>query len=260
LHPQNIVILYARVPLSQRLPDAQRYPARGLHGQIVHDIGRRILRGDLLPGEPVPSERGLPASRTVVREAIKVLAAKGLVESRPKTGTRVRPRQAWNLLDPDVLAWQGEGLPTQPFLKKLTEVRSIVEPAAAERAARRAGAREVSAIRDAYRDMEAALTKREPDYAAFDQADVRFHRAIMRACRNDLLEQMSRFVYSGLLVSFHATSRLPGAARASLPRHRAILEAIRNRDGTRAAEQMRALVESTARVVAGLRRPARPRR
>ena len=133
------------------------YPRGGLHGQIVHAIGREILSGRIRPGELLPAPPGLPASRTVLREAIKVLAAKGLVESRPKTGTRVRPRHAWNLLDPDVLAWQQDGAAPAAFLRKLTEVRLIVEPAAAELAAQRAGATELQAIDEAYRDMEAAL-------------------------------------------------------------------------------------------------------
>lgn len=205
------------------------YPRDGLHGQVVHAIGRQILRGEIRPGEVVPPQPGLRASRTVLREAIKVLAAKGLVESRPKTGTRVRPRQSWNLLDPDVLAWQREGAPPAPFLRKLTEVRRIVEPAAAELAAQRVTARELAGMEDAFRSMEAALTGREPDFESFDLADMRFHRAILEGCHNDILEQMSGVVFGALLVSFRATSRLPGAAKGSLPKHRAILDAIRAR-------------------------------
>jgi DNA-binding FadR family transcriptional regulator len=223
------------------------YPRAGLHGQIVHNIGRQILRGEIQPGEVVPFDSGLPASRTVLREAIKVLAAKGLVESRPKTGTRVRPRQAWNLLDPDVLAWQRESAPPAPFLRKLTEVRRIVEPAAAELAAERASGREVASLEEAFRQMEAALSATRPDYEAFDLADMRFHRAILEACHNDVLEQMSGVVFGALLVSFRATSRLPGSAKASMPKHRAILEAIRGGDGRLAAQAMRRLVHSTAR-------------
>jgi len=235
------------------------YPRGGLHGQIVHAIGRQILSGKIPPGELLPAQAGLPASRTVVREAVKVLAAKGLVESRPRTGTRVRPRHAWNLLDPDVLAWQqdGAGAPAA-FLQKLTEVRLIVEPAAAELAAERAGAIDLQTIGEAYRDMEAALGGRAEDYEAFDRADMQFHQAIVRACGNDLLEQMSHVVYSALLVSFNATSRLPGRAKASLPRHRAILEAIQGRHAQRAVQSMRRLVQSTARLIETL--PKRPRR
>jgi DNA-binding FadR family transcriptional regulator len=248
---------------SPRLSDGG-YPRGGLHGQIVHSIGRQILRGDIRPGEVLPLHSGLPASRTVLREAIKVLAAKGLVESRPKTGTRVRPRPSWNLLDPDVLAWQREGAPPAPFLRKLTEVRHIVEPAAAELAGKRASAHERAVIEEAYRDMESALAGLEVDYDAFDLADMRFHRAILQACHNDLLEQMSGVVFGALLVSFRATSRLPGSARASLPKHRAILDAIRDRDPKRAARAMRRLVNDTARGIEAFsrrqaaRRPRRP--
>ncbi len=232
------------------------YPRDGLHGRVVHAIGRQILRGEIRPGEVVPLQPGLRASRTVLREAIKVLAAKGLVESRPKTGTRVRPRRSWNLLDPDVLAWQREGAPPAAFLRKLTEVRSIVEPAAAELAAQRATAREVSGMEDAFRTMEAALDGQGPDFEAFDLADMLFHRGILEGCHNDVLEQMSGVVFGALLVSFRATSRLPGSAKASLPKHRAILDAIRSRDPHMAAQAMKRLVGSTAREIdASLKRP-----
>jgi len=227
------------------------YPRAGLHGQIVHSIGRQILSGEIQPGEQLPT--GLPASRTVLREAIKVLAAKGLVESRPRTGTRVRPRDAWNLLDPDVLAWQRDGSSSLAFLGALTEVRLIIEPAAAELAARRADEAQLATIEDAYRQMEEAVRGGVEDYTAFDQADMDFHRGIVRACGNDLLEQMAQVVYSALLVSFEATSRLPGRAQASLPDHRAILNAIRGRQARRAHLAMRRLVRSTAREVERLR-------
>ena len=90
------------------------YPRRGLHRQLVHDIGVRILRGELRPGDSLVTDAeadGETVSRTVVREAIKVLAAKGLVVARPRTGTHVRDRRYWNLMDPDVLAWRLEANP-----------------------------------------------------------------------------------------------------------------------------------------------------
>jgi DNA-binding FadR family transcriptional regulator len=227
------------------------YPREGLHGQIVHTIGRQILSGEIRPGEQLPT--GFPASRTVLREAIKVLAAKGLVESRPKTGTRVRPRHAWNRLDPDVLAWQRDGSSSVAFLGQLTEVRLIIEPAAAELAARRADEAQLEVIDKAYREMEEALTDGTENYVDFDRADMVFHRGIVRACGNDLLEQMAQVVYSALVVSFEATSRLPGRAKASLPDHRAILKAIQGRQGRRARLAMGRLVRSTAREVERLR-------
>jgi len=243
--------------LSSRHLSGPGYPHGGLHGQIVHAIGRQILSGKIRPGDLLPAQPGLPASRTVLREAIKVLAAKGLVESRPKTGTRVRPRHAWHLLDPDVMAWRQDGAPRVAFLQKLTEVRLIVEPAAAEHAAQRARAADLQTIDEAYQDMEAALRGRAEDYEAFDRADRRFHQSIVRACGNDLLERMSHVVVSALLVSFHATSRLPGRAKGSLPMHRAILEAIRARQARRAGQAMRRLVLSTAREIERLPRRAR---
>jgi GntR family galactonate operon transcriptional repressor len=228
------------------------YPRGGLHGQIVHTIGRQIVNGDIGPGELLPVETGLRASRTVLREVIKVLAAKGLVESRPRTGTRVRPRKAWNLLDPDVLAWHQGGANSRAFLGQLSEVRLIVEPAAAELAARRADESELQAIDEAYRDMEAALHGSTEDYEAFDQADMRFHQAIVGACGNDLLRQMGQSVFSALLVSFQATSRLPGRAKASLPQHRVILEAVREGQAWRARAAMRLLVQTSAREIENL--------
>jgi len=234
------------------------YPRGGLHGQVVHGIGRRILSGKIRPGELLPADMGLPASRTVVREAIKVLAAKGLVESRPKTGTRVSPRHKWNLLDPDVLAWQQDGASPVAFLSKLTEVRLIVEPAAAELAALRANPKEIEVIEGAFREMEAALGDGAEDYEAFDRADIVFHQGIVRACGNDLLQQMGQFVYSALLLSFAATSRLPGRAKESLPDHRAILNAIRGRQARRAGAAMRRLVRSTAREIESLSEPKQP--
>ena len=111
-----------------------------------------------------------------------------------------------------------------------------------------------------FRDMESALAGREVDFDAFDHADMRFHRAIMRACHNDLLEQMSRVVVGALLVSFKATSRLPGSARASLPKHRTILEAIRAGDANGAARAMRRLVHGTAREIEAFSRRQAARR
>src|ERR671922_619198 len=97
--------------------------------------------------------------------------------------------------------------------------------------------------------MERTAQVRDQDFEPFVQADMRFHLAILHACRNELLEQMSRVVYSALLVSFRATSRLPGRARAALPKHRAILDAIRDRDPHGAAAAMRHLVQTTAREI-----------
>jgi DNA-binding FadR family transcriptional regulator len=243
------------VPRARAAAAASRvYPRVGLHGRIVHAIGRRIVSGDIRPGEQLPTPARVRASRGVVREAVKVLAAKGLVVSRPKTGTRVRPPEAWNLLDPDVLAWRQEGLPRRAFLGKLTEVRLLIEPGAAALAARRAGPAQLASLQSALRDMRDALDLSPPDHDAYNEADIRFHRAIVQACDNEVLEQVGAIVNTTLLVAFNAAIRVPGLAPSSLPRHQAILDAIRRRQPNRAGAAMRRLVENTGRAIRKLRR------
>jgi DNA-binding FadR family transcriptional regulator len=232
---------------------SRRYPHRNLHGQIVHTLGRRILRGDIQPGDALQAGSAMAASRTALREAIKVLAAKGLVEAKPKIGTRVTPRESWNLLDPDVMAWEHDEAPRPAFLRKLTEVRAVIEPQAAAFAATRAGRADVTALDAAFADMAAAVNRRDGvDFGAFDEADMRFHLAIVRASGNELLEQVTRVVYSALAVSFRTTSRLPGSARRALPKHRAILRAIVGRQPERARTAMERLVSDTAREIGQL--------
>jgi DNA-binding FadR family transcriptional regulator len=115
-----------------------------VHAAVVRRLGHSILSGDLKPGEALPNEARLCAdlsiSRTALREAIRVLAAKGLIETEPRTGTRVRPRESWNLLDPDILGWRAAAAPDLDFGRSLLEARHIIEPAAAELAAKRATA------------------------------------------------------------------------------------------------------------------------
>jgi DNA-binding FadR family transcriptional regulator len=226
----------------------------GLHGRLVHTVGRRIVTGSIRPGERLPTAGFARAGRGVIREAVKVLAAKGLVASRPKTGTRVRPPEHWNLLDPDVLAWRLEGLPRGVLLGKLTQMRLIIEPGAAELAARLAGPREVAGLTAALADMRAALDLSPPDHEAYNDADIRFHHAIVRACDNEILEQIGAIVNTTLLVAFHAAVRVPGLARSALPRHQAILDAIRRRQPHRARAAMRVLVQNTGRAIGRLRR------
>jgi len=241
------------------LPSGPGYPHAGLHGHIVHTIGRRIVTGEIRPGEQLPTPARVKASRGVMREAVKVLVAKGLVVSRPKTGTRVRPSESWNLLDPDVLAWRQQGLPLGPFLDKLTEVRLIIEPGAAELAARHARPEHVRELQAALRDMRDALDRTPPDHEAYNEADIRFHRAIVQAADNDILEQMGAIVNTALLVAFNAAIRVRGLARGSLPRHQAILDAIRRQQPQRARSAMTLLVQNTGRAIAKLPRTRRKR-
>lgn len=232
--------------MSDRRRASLIYSKRSLHGQVAHDLGGRILRGELAPGAVLPNEAqfsaSLSVSRTALREAIKVLAAKGLVESRPKTGTRVRPRADWNLLDPDVLAWQFAAGPVTRFIKDLFELRQMIEPEAAAMAARRAGPAEVGRIEQAYRGMEEAGNNSE----LWIDPDLRFHQAIIRATGNELLWPLGAIIETALATSFRLSSAHWDGPIHSLPLHRAILEAIRARDPEAAHAAMQRLLADAA--------------
>src|SRR6478609_226560 len=155
----------------------------GIHAGVVQGIGRRIVRGELAPGEILPEQgewsRMLGVSRTVVREATKVLAAKGLVESRSKRGTVVLPRSDWRLLDPDVLAWLSEAGLDPEFLRGMFEVRRIIEPAVARLAAERATPDELAAIQVPFEAMASAH-----DETTYLEADIRYHSQLVAATHN----------------------------------------------------------------------------
>jgi GntR family galactonate operon transcriptional repressor len=185
-------------------------------------------------------------SRTVVREAIKVLAAKGLVESRPKVGTRVRPRRDWNLLDPDVLAWQIEAGPDAAFLGQALELRRMIEPAPARLAAERATDAEIAALYEANEAMTAA----GDDLDAFMEPDLRFHSLLLEACRNELLEHMSEIFTAVLRTIFAYSSRSSRSYPRAARRHRAIVKAIEARDPDGAELAVLRLIDDTKKDLA----------
>jgi DNA-binding FadR family transcriptional regulator len=209
-----------------------------LYDQITRTIALRILHGDpeaqFLTSE-VHLCRQLDVSRTVLREAVKVLAAKGLLEVRPKTGIRVRPRKDWNLLDPDLLRWQCEAGVEEGFVRNLCQVRFILEPATAELAANHATAEEVSLIQHWYQEMEGNLE----NFEKFVCADVEFHQAISSATHNDLLIRVNNTVLQALRATqdlfrnFHG-----GARRAALPLHKQVAEAVSKHDAAAARSAM----------------------
>ncbi|MBS0541689.1 MAG: FadR family transcriptional regulator, partial [Proteobacteria bacterium] len=158
--------------------------ARNVHSQVADRIGALIVRGEIAPGEPLPSEvkicETLDVSRTVVREAIRTLTGKGLVESRAKSGTRVRPREEWNQLDVDVLRWQLEHADVDSYLAKVFELRNAMEPTAAALAATAATDDDRRLLREAYDAMVAARSNAE-----FVTADIAFHKRLYIASRNE---------------------------------------------------------------------------
>jgi GntR family galactonate operon transcriptional repressor len=222
------------------------YPRRGLHGEVVHTIGVQIVGGELQPGDPLPPEDELVAdlavSRTVLREAVRVLSAKGLVVARPKTGTRVRAREDWNILDPDVLSWRIEATNDPGLYEEATEMRLGIEPLASRLAATRALDDEIAGIAEAFAGMEAGVD----DQAAYLAADLQFHDRIMAASHNELLGHLGGILHGVLRTTFELTTSPRRSRGRALPLHRAILDGIAARDEARADEATRALIADSA--------------
>jgi GntR family galactonate operon transcriptional repressor len=220
------------------------YPGRGLHGEVVELLGRRILSGGFADGETldvVGLEGDLNVSRSVLREALRVLKAKGLVDARPKRGTFVQPRTEWRLLDPDVIRWQFEGRDDSQFLDDLSEVRGIIEPASARLAALRRTDDDIAALEQALDRMSAAA-RGDGDAV---EADVTFHRALLAATHNELLVRMEVVLESGLT----ARDRLVhGAVQDDdpTPAHEAVLAAVRDRDPEAAGAAAGALLAKSS--------------
>jgi DNA-binding FadR family transcriptional regulator len=227
--------------------------ARNLHMQVVEDLGESIVGGLFQPGDPLPGEAQLAGqmaiSRTVLREALKVLAAKGLIETRQKTGMRVRDPRFWNHLDADVLAWRCASMPTGDFVEKLVEMREIVEPAAVMAAARRRSPEQLAEIAEALEAMEEAQDL--DDWAA---ADLRFHEAVLMATNNELLSSLFTVIETALGTFFVMSARTAKNFKYSLPHHRAVYEAIRRRRPNEAAAAMHTMIAESR---ATLRKPRR---
>ena len=210
--------------------DYRQPPERkSMHARIVRDLGMRIVAGTFKPGDRLPGEAALLAdydvSRPVLREATRVLVAKGLVLSRQRAGAIVRPRSEWHLLDPDVLYWLIQSKPQQEFVETLLTVRKVFEPAAAALAARVASDAALQGIAEAYAGMEAAETADE-----LLEPDLPFHRRIAEATNNDLLAYIGNMLSLALRESIKLSSKLPNTHALSLPRHKAILTALLHRD------------------------------
>lgn len=214
-----------------------------LREQVLNAIGGRIISGELSPGDVLPKEDTLSeqyeVSRTVIREAVKGLAARGLVESRPKVGTIIKSRDDWQMLDPSVLEWVASSSSEKEFMLRLAEVRLAIEPGMAGIAARNASSEDIEKISAAYEQLEAA----QGDEDAWAKADLAFHTSIVDACKNEFLT----YIVSAIRKPLYSRRRI-NASLASLlgpddvvepyesvrdevlSRHRAIFEAIQQRD------------------------------
>jgi DNA-binding FadR family transcriptional regulator len=223
---------------------ASMYTGRNLHGQVVSELGKRIVSG-IYPAEAVlPNEeqlcQELEVSRTALREAVKVLAAKGLLESRPRIGTRVRNRDLWNLLDPDILAWRCAIGADAEFLRHLTELREIIEPAAASLAAASRRPEQLVVIRAALQTMEVSTSISE-----WVEADLAFHTAILKATNNPLLMPLAAIIGSALESLLDITARNAGDFKNALPEHQKVFAAIEEGDSQDALHRMAGMLSDT---------------
>lgn len=220
-----------------------------LHSLIARGIGERILGGEFAPGTLLPNEaewgRIYNASRTAVREAIKSLAAKGLIASRPKIGSRVEPKMRWNLLDRDVLAWHRSATDRKAFLLSTQEFRRIVEPGIAELAAKKRTTLQIDQLVAALDDMREAKT-----HAEMVEADVQFHEVLLASTNNDLLVPFNVLIDETLANLFDFTTQRNPRFRQAIKLHEAIARAVIAGDAANARKAMLALLDDTDEIVA----------
>jgi DNA-binding FadR family transcriptional regulator len=216
---------------------------KNVHGNTVDHLGEAIVAGHYgvggsLPPEPMLCEE-LGVSRTVIREAVKSLVAKGLISTGPKVGTRVLSEEHWNWFDPDVITWQSKAGLTPEFLRDLLDLRRVVEPAAVRLAAARATPQDIADIEAAFAGMKKAVEE-GGDYVTFD---LRFHQGLLRACRNRMIVKMSKALGALLRTSFEISTTRKDGPKNSLPLHRAVLDAVIAHDPERAEKAIIVLID-----------------
>jgi DNA-binding FadR family transcriptional regulator len=216
---------------------------------ITNILGREILGGVFPPGATLLGEEEIcarfSASRSAAREAVKILAAKGLLQTRPRRGSRIRPVKDWNFLDPSVLAWLRESTKPRHFIIELLEVRLAFECEAAALAATRANVSDISEIRDAFDAMNAA------SHGSGDpvSSDAAFHEAILTATGNRFFLPLSALIHTALQFSVPTTNALFGHTVGDLDAHGKVLKAIEAGDAEKARAAMRDMLsEVLARV------------
>ena len=226
---------------------------RGLSEQVSWQIGARIVGGDLAQGIRIENEDQLGddygVSRTVIREAMKRLSAKGLVEIRPRTGTRVLPREHWSLFDPDVMAWSREAKPSLEVLFQLREMRTIVEPGAAALACVRADDEDIERIMLAYERMENSVDQ----WDVYIRRDVDFHLEVLYASHNDYLRTLGGLIKADLWSLITVVNADVQKALEALEQHKKVALAIADGDVARAQETMRSMLDvGEARLRSGI--------
>jgi DNA-binding FadR family transcriptional regulator len=213
-----------------------------IHQALARQLGIAILSGDYAPGDAfggeIEASEAQGVSRTAYREAMRILTAKGLLESRPKAGTHVTPRRRWNLLDPQVLEWMFSGKPDERFIRDLFELRGVIEPAAAVLAAQRHDLHDLSR-------MDAGLAgMREHGLATAEgqAADQEFHTALLEATRNEALVSLATSVGAAVQWTTRFKQQRHKLPRDPLPDHEAVRDAIASRKPARARKAMEELL------------------
>lgn len=232
---KNLALSTPRDPRFMGNRPASRATA-GLHGMVVEKLGFLIASGEFKAGDILPNATELSArlsvGRSVLREGLKVLSGKGMIEARPKTGTRVRPRSEWNHLDPDLLAWRYIA-PSAEDVGSIFDLRRAIEPAAATMCAKRADPEQIARLNAILVEMELAAD----DSDRFASPDLAFHQTLLRGTGNELIASLASVVEMALLISFRLSDDNYRGQRHSLPLHRAVVERIaaRDEDGARLA-------------------------
>lgn len=220
-----------------------RLPVRTLQSQVVERLGIAIVGGEFPPESTLPNDAALQqrfgVSRTVLREALKALAAKNLIASRARVGTVVLPRRDWSLFDPDVLAWHFETGPDVAFLRSLAEIRVGLELESVALAAERRTEAQLEQMFACVDGMAAA-----PDTADFARSDLAFHRAVAEASGNPFMASITGLVDLALATAFTISSPVDdGEAReATVDHHRRVATAIEARDANAARAAMRIVI------------------
>ncbi len=231
------------ISLSSREPSFLNTFHQGrLHGALARKLGVKILSGTYKSNEILPNEVEASniheISRSGYREAIRILASKGLVDSKPKLGTRVTERDRWNILDPEVLGWMFETEPSKDFVTGLFELRLITEPAAAALAAERRTDQDVELMRDSLEIMK--------QYSLADErgrkADLEFHNYLMKSTKNEALISLSTSISAAVAWTTIFKQRAGDLPRDPLPDHIAVFEAIERKDSSSARWCMETLV------------------
>lgn len=222
---------------------------KSLYNKVAHDLGQRIVRGDYKPGALLPNEAECgqiyKVSRTAVREAVKMLSAKGLIQSRPKIGSRVEPRSSWNLLDRDVISWYCQTVDFHSFAHDVQQIRFMIEPEAAALAALHRTPQQLAEIEAAYQAMAEGVD----DEAAWNAADVQFHLCVLNASGNEFIPPFGRVIESLLANLFSVTVAHLRNRLKVLPMHEAILAAIRARKPDLARAAVRRLLAGTQKTI-----------